>query len=110
MEIQAKAMELEYVLNETKEKLNFIEQQKCQLESQLADTREKLNQEQNLVSAFEEQKNQLSSALDEVSSVSVNSRSDHVNETRCSRSVCTKFVFMLWLLLQTRSVAKNSDH
>jgi predicted nucleic acid-binding Zn-ribbon protein len=84
MEIQAKVMELEYVLNETNENLNFVQQQKSQLESQLADTREKLNQEQNLVSAFEEQKTQLSSALDEVSLVSacesVNSRSNQLIE------------------------------
>jgi predicted nuclease with TOPRIM domain len=82
LEIQAKVIELEYVLNETKEKLNFVQQQKAQLESHLADTQEKLNQKQNLVSALEEQKTQLSSALDEVSSVSscesVNSRGDYV--------------------------------
>lgn len=69
MEMQAKVMELEYVLKETKEKLIFVEHQKSQLESHLTDTREKLNQKQNLVSALEEQKNQLSSALDEVSLV-----------------------------------------
>jgi SMC interacting uncharacterized protein involved in chromosome segregation len=42
MEIQAKVMELEHVMNETKENLNFVQQQRSQLESQLADTGEKL--------------------------------------------------------------------
>jgi predicted nucleic acid-binding Zn-ribbon protein len=80
MEIQVKVMELEYVLNETKEKLSFVQHQKSQLESDLADTHEKLNQKQNLVSVLEDQKTQLSSALDEVTLVSAcesdNSRSD----------------------------------
>jgi predicted nucleic acid-binding Zn-ribbon protein len=84
MEIQAKVMELEYVLNETKEKLSFVQHQKSQLESHLADTQEKLNQKENLLSALEEQKTQLSNALDEVSLVSgcesINSRSDQLIE------------------------------
>lgn len=84
MEIEAKVMELKYVLNETKEKLSVVEHQKSQLESHLADTQEKLNQEHNLVSALEEQKIQLSSSLDEVSLVSgcenVNSGSDQLIE------------------------------
>lgn len=82
MEIQAKVMDLEDVLNETKKKLSVVEHQKSQLESHLADTQEKLNQEQNLVSDLEEQKIKLSSALDEVNLVSgcesVNSRSDQL--------------------------------
>jgi predicted nuclease with TOPRIM domain len=84
MEIQAKVMELDYVLNETKEKLSCVQHEKSQLESHLEDTHEKLNQKQNLVSALEEQKTQLSSALDEVSLVSgcesVNRRSDQLIE------------------------------
>jgi predicted nuclease with TOPRIM domain len=77
-------IELEYVLNETKEKLSFVQQQKSQLESHLADTQEKLNQKQTFVGALEEQNSQLSSALDEVSlvsrCVSVNSRNNQLIE------------------------------
>jgi predicted nuclease with TOPRIM domain len=98
MEIQAKVMELEYMLNETKESLNFVQQQKSQLESQLADTREKLNKKQNLLNSLEEQKSQLSSALDDVSLVSrcesVNSRSDQLIE-RCSHSFCMNFFYIM---------------
>lgn len=64
-------IELECVLGETREKLGHVQQQNSDLESRLADTVEKLNQKQTLVSGLEEEKIQLTSALDEVSLVSV---------------------------------------
>jgi cell shape-determining protein MreC len=97
MEIQAKVMELEYVLTETKEKLSFVQHQKSQLESHLTDSCEMLKQKQNLISVLEEQKTQLSSALDEVSLVSecesVNSRSAQVIE-RCFHSLCARLFIL----------------
>jgi len=63
-------IELECVLGETREKLGHVQQQNSDLESRLADTVEKLNQKQTLVSGLEEEKTQLTSALDEVTLVS----------------------------------------
>lgn len=63
-------IELECVLGETREKLGHVQHQNSDLESHLADTMEKLNQKQSLVSSLEEEKTQLTSALDEVSLVS----------------------------------------
>jgi len=70
LELRAKVIELECVLGETREKLGHVQQQNSDLESHLADTKEKLNQKQTLVSGLEEEKTQLTSALDEVSLVS----------------------------------------
>lgn len=70
LELRAKVIELECVLGETREKLGHVQQQNSDLESRLADTMEKLNQKQTLVSGLEEEKTQLTSALDEVSLVS----------------------------------------
>lgn len=67
LELRAKVIELECVLGETREKLGHVQQQNSDLESHLADTKEKLNQKQTLVSGLEEEKTQLTSALDEVS-------------------------------------------
>jgi predicted nuclease with TOPRIM domain len=70
MELRAKVIQLDCVLGETREKLSILQQEKSDLESHLSDAQEKLNQTQTLTSALEEEKVQLSSALDEARLVS----------------------------------------
>jgi hypothetical protein len=69
MELRAKVIELECVLGETRGKLGLVQQQNSELESCLGDTMEKLNQKQTIASALEEEKTQLTSAVDEISLV-----------------------------------------
>jgi chromosome segregation ATPase len=70
MELRAKVIELECVLGETRGKLSILQQEKSHLESQMSDAQEMLNRKQALTSALEEEKLQLTSALDEVHLVS----------------------------------------
>jgi chromosome segregation ATPase len=70
MELRAKVIELECVLGETRGKLSILQQEKSHLESQMSDAQEMLNRKQTLTSALEEEKLQLTSALDEVHLVS----------------------------------------
>lgn len=85
-------IELECVLGETREKLGHVQQQNSDLESRLADTVEKLNQKQTLVSGLEEEKTQLTNALDEVTLVS-GCKSVNKYEQVCIEGGCLVYSF-----------------
>lgn len=87
MELRAKVIELECVLGEIREKLRLTQQQNSELESRLSDTVEELSQKQTLVNALEEEETQLTSALDEVSLVSVCESVSRI-EHFCSEGGC----------------------
>ncbi|KAJ9579095.1 hypothetical protein L9F63_024801 [Diploptera punctata] len=67
LEMQAKSIELECLLGETRQELESIRQQKLQLEQQLESLQANLTEQQTLASNWEQQKTRLQENLDEMS-------------------------------------------